>query len=148
MPYRIQCPCCLRTVSSDAYSCPHCGRNIHAFLKAKNVNEPHVEKISKYGRNSVLAILGVVLFILIFGSLSIFVSVYALLYSFIFLGIGEFVLSALLLCGFLIILSVICCSITAVGSFVLIKKVKKFVKKNNEAIDLEKIKMVSEDYFK
>ena len=51
MPYLMRCPACAKDVSTDAKRCPHCGRNIESYFKAKRANKPHEAKISKsYGK--------------------------------------------------------------------------------------------------
>lgn len=47
MPYLINCPSCKKSVSTDAKRCPHCGRNIEAYIKTRDANKPHEKKISK-----------------------------------------------------------------------------------------------------
>ena len=72
MPYLMRCPACAKDVSTDAKRCPHCGRNIESYLKAKQANAPHEAKISKSARKACLTIFITIIVTLFFIAISTF----------------------------------------------------------------------------
>ena len=145
MSYRLKCPCCFRTVSSDAYYCPHCGKNIHAFLKGKNMNAPHVEVINKHGRNSALVLLGIIILLMLLGGSAILASVYTCMLLFLAISIGEISTGTIFMIGVGIFVSLLLWAITIFVGVVLVKKAKRYIKKQNSVIDHEMSFMVGEE---
>ena len=72
MPYLIKCPTCQKDVSTDAERCPHCGRNIDAYLKAQNANSTHDHEINKATFKIFLIIFGTIITTLIFTGFAFF----------------------------------------------------------------------------
>ncbi len=72
MPHLIHCPSCRKEVSSDAIRCPHCGRNIRSYVKARAYNKPHDDAISKAAGIICLVIIGSLLLTLFAASVSVF----------------------------------------------------------------------------
>ena len=145
MSYRLKCPCCFRTVSSDAYYCPYCGKNIHAFLKAKNMNAPHVEVINKHGRNSALVLFGIIILLMLSSGLAIVASAYTCLLMILAISIGGISTETIFMIGAGIFVSLLLWAIAIFVGVVLVKKAKRYIKKQNSVIDHEKSFMVREE---
>ena len=151
MPTLIHCPTCRKDVSTDAKRCPHCGRNIDAYLKAENANASHYHEINKAHFKIILIIFVTILSIAAFVFFAIFCFLFrqnSIELHQICLDMFDYdghyqksanVWTALFVCALL--------GALGVGGFLIYTSLKVF-KKQTQIIKREKALLLSEDCFR